>query len=220
MAVQTEGTRLYDGLIGEVESPARFSREQIVVASGQDIGVLSVLGKITKSVPTTGTADGENTGGGTCTDVAGGDDTQVGTYTLTCVAEASNAGTFKVEAPNGEALPDAEVGVAYENPQINFTLNDDGEDFDVGDTFTIEVADGSGKCVEIDFDAVDGSQQAYGIAAADYDASGGDVNGVAFVRDARFIESALVWPTGATEDQKSKALAELKAVGILTAEAA
>ena len=219
MAVQTEGTRLYDGLIGEVESPARFSREQIVVASGQDIGVLSVLGKITKSVPSTGAA-GENTGGGTCTGVTGGDDTQVGTYTLTCVAEASNAGTFKVEAPNGEALPDAQVGVAYENPQLNFTLNDVGEDFDIGDTFTIEVAEGSGKCVAIDFDAVDGSQQAYGIATGDYDATSADVNGVAFVRDAKFIGSALVWPDGATDDQKNKALAELKAAGILTAAAA
>lgn len=220
MALQTEGKRLYDGLLGEVESPARFSREQVTILSGQNIGVLSVLGKITKSIPANGTADAGNTGDGTLTGVAGGDDTQVGTYTLTCIAAAANGGSFAVEAPNGEALPDAVVGEAYANPQINLTINDGAADFIVGDKFTIEVAEGSGKCKAIDFDAVDGSQQAYGIAAGDYDASAADVKGVAFVRDARFIASALVWPDGATADQKNKALAELQAAGILTAEAA
>lgn len=220
MAVQTEGKRLYDGLVGEVESPARFSREEVTILSGQNVGVLAVLGKVTKSIPTTGSADAGNTGAGTLTGVTGGDDTQIGTYTLTCTEVSAGAGTFKVEAPNGEALPDATVGTAYANPQLNFTINDGDPDFALGDIFTIVVAAGSGKCVAIDFDAVDGSQQAYGIAADDYDASSADLKGVAFVRDARFIESALVWPAGATTDQKNKALAELKAAGMMTAEAA
>jgi len=220
MAELTEGKRLHDGLVGEVESPSRFSREQVVIAPGRIIAVLSVLGKITKSIPAAGAPAGGNTGGGTLTGVTGGDDTQIGTYTITCIAAATGAGTFKVEAPNGEALPDAQAGAAYANPQLNFTINDGTPDFAVGDTFTIEVAPGSGQCTAIDFSAVDGSQQAHGIAAGDYDATGGAVKGVAFVRDARFIESALVWPAGATTGQKNKALAELKAAGILTAEAA
>ena len=220
MAELTEGKRLYDGLVGEVESPARFSREQVVIAVGQNIGVLSVLGRITKAIAATGTPDGGNTGGGTLTGVTGGDDAQVGTYILTCITAASGAGTFEVEAPNGEALPDAQVGVAYENPQLNFIINDGTPDFAVGDAFTIEVAPGSGECVAIDFEAVDGSQQAYGIAGGDYDATSAAVKGVAFVRDARFIVAALVWPAGATTDQMNKALAELKAAGIVTAEAA
>lgn len=220
MAVQTEGKRLYDGLLGEVESPSRFSREEVTILSGENVGVLSVLGKINKSIPTAGTADAGNTGTGTMTLVTGGDDTQLGTYTLTCTAAAANGGTFAVAAPNGEALPDAEVGVAYANPQLNLTINDGGTDFAVGDIFTVVVAAGSGKCKAIDFTAVDGSQQAYGVAAGDYDASAADVKGVAFVREAKFIESALVWPDGATADQKNKALAELKAMGIITAAAA
>ena len=220
MAVQTEAKRLYDGLVGEVESPSRFSREQVTILSGENVGVLSVLGKITKSIPAAGIADAGNTGNGTLTLVTGGDDAQIGTYSITCTEAAENGGTFAVVAPNGEALPDAQVGQAYANPQINFTINDGATDFAAGDSFTIEVAEGSGKCTAIDFTAVDGSQQAYGIAAGDYDASSADVKGVAFVRDARFIASALAWPDGATADQKNKALAELKAMGIITAEAA
>jgi hypothetical protein len=220
LLVQTEAKRLYDGLLGEVESPSRFSREEVTILSGENVGVLSVLGKITKSLPTAGTADAGNTGNGTMTQVSGGDDTQIGTYTLTCTATAADGGTFAVAAPNGEALPDAEVGAAYVNPQINFTIGDGATDFAVGDIFTVEVSAGSGKCKAIDFDAVDGSQQACGIAAGDYDAGAADVKGVAFVRDASFIASALVWPAGATTDQKNKALAELKAMGIITADAA
>ena len=220
MTVLTEGKRLYDGLVGEAESPSRFSREEVIILSGENVSVLSVLGKVLKVIPTEGTADGGNTGGGTLTGVTGGDDTQIGTYTLTCITEATGGGTFKVEAPNGEALPDAVVGDAYANPQLNFTINDGDPDFAAGDIFTIAVTAGSGKCVPIDFDAVDGSQQAFGIAAGDYDASSADLKGVAFVRDAKFIESALVWPDGATSDQKNKALAELRTAGIITADAA
>jgi len=220
MPVQAEGKRLYDGLVGEVESPSRFSREEVTILSGENIGVLEVLGKVSKVIPTTGTANAGNTGQGTMTLVTGGDDTQVGTYTITCITAASGAGAFKVVAPNGEALPDAAVGVAYANDQLNFTINDGTPDFAVGDSFTVAVAAGSGKCVAIDFAAVDGSQQAYGIAAGDYDATSADVKGVAIVRDAVFIESALVWPTGATAGQKARALAELKAAGIVTRVAA
>lgn len=214
MASQTEANRLCDILKGEVESPPMFSREAVTVLSGQDLSVGAVVGKITKSTPTTGTA-GTNTGNGTCTAVTGGDDTQIGTYTITCVTEAVGAGTFKVVAPNGEALPDAEVGVAYTNEQLNFTLNDGAEDFNVGDKFTVAVAAGSGKVKEITFSAVDGSQNAYGMVIDDYDASSADLEGVAIVRDALVVEANLVWPTGATTDQKAAAMAQLKLLGIV-----
>lgn len=50
--------------------------------AGLDAG--TVMGKITKSVPTTGTAGGTNTGGGAMASVTGGQKTEVGTYTITC----------------------------------------------------------------------------------------------------------------------------------------
>ena len=163
MAVLTESNRLGAIVKWESGDVKRFSREDVVVAGGAAHGVGTVLGKITKSVPTSGTKDDENTGNGTCTDVTGGAKTQIGTYVLTCIVAAENAGTFEVKAPDGTRLPDATVAVAYENEQINFTLNDGATDFAVGDVFTIAVAAGSGKVDQIDFTKVDGLQDAYGI---------------------------------------------------------
>ncbi len=91
------------------------------------------------SMPTTGTA-GTNTGAGTCTGVTAGASAKAGTYTLVCNTKVDAGGVFTVFtviAPTGERLPDATVGVAYTNAQINFTLNDGTPDFEVGDSFTI-----------------------------------------------------------------------------------
>ena len=136
------------------------------------------------------------------------------TFTVVVAEADHDAGTFNVLAPNGQALPAATVGVAYTNAQINFTLTDGAADFIAGDTFTITVAAGSGKCVELDPAAVDGSQVAYGITIAAYDASLADVAGVAVVRNAVIVSDALTWPAGITVDQKTQALAELAAVGM------
>lgn len=216
MATLTEENRLHDILV--LETFREYSREKVTIPTGQNLALATVIGKITKSTPAGGTADGGNTGAGTCSDVTAGVKAQLGTYAIECVGEAANGGTFKVTAPNGEALPDAEVGVAYTNEQINFTLNDGDPDFADGDKFTIEVAEGSGKTPAIDFTAVDGSQDAYGFLIDGYDASAADVEGVAIVRDALITEENLVWPAGTTADQKAAAMAQLKERGILTRE--
>jgi hypothetical protein len=141
------------------------------------------------------------------------------TFTIS-VTEASHAGgTFTVTAPDGSALPDAIVDAAYTNPQINFTINDGSPDFAVGDSFTITVAEGSGKVKEIDFDAADGSREAYGFTLAAYDASSADLAGVAIVRDAVIVADDLVWPAtspAVSSAQKAAALAELALKGIVT----
>jgi hypothetical protein len=214
MSALSEANYLGDILKWELEN--RQSREQVTVLTGQDLSRGAVVGKVTKSTPTTGTADVGNTGNGTCTTVTAGAKAKLGTYELECTAAAADAGTFAVKAPDGTALPDAEVGVAYANEQINFTLNDADPDFAVGDKFTIEVSAGSGKIVEIDFDAVDGSQDACGFVIDAYDATSADVAGVAIVRDAQIVSSNLVWPDGATAAQKAAALAQLKENGIVT----
>jgi len=136
-------------------------------------------------------------------------------FTVTVTTADHDSGTFSVLAPNGEALPDATVDSAYTNDQINFTINDGDTDFIVGDSFTIAVAAGSGKYVIIDFDGVDGSQDAAGFVIDEYDASSADLAGVAIVRDAIIVSTDLVWPTGATTDQKTAALAVLKTAGIV-----
>jgi len=303
MAVLTEGNRMNDVLKFESGVEKYLSREKVTVASGEALSVGTVLGKVTRSCPSTGTA-GANTGAGTCTGVSMGPLAQIGTYTLRCIAAASGAGTFEVQAPDGTTLEQATVGVAYTNPHINFTLNDVGTDFAVGDTFTIAVSAGSGKVKAIDFSAEDGTEDAYGIllsqevdttgtlksiaftSGGTYEirpgdqitgATGGatarvvsltvssgtwaggdaagtlilddqvgtfesenlnvgdetnvatiggntsayypDLQGVALVRDAVIDADNLVWPSGATDTQKSAALAQLEAKGIVSRDA-
>lgn len=211
-SVQSEGNRLNDILKYEAEN--NFSREVVTLASGQNLSVGAVLGKKTKGAcPTTGEAVSGSTGGGTCTSVTAGLKAKVGIYMLTCISKVAGAGIFTVADPDGYALPNAIAGVAYTNDQINFTINDGSPDFEVGDAFTIEIEEGDGDVAEIDFDALDGSADAYGILTADADASDGDLEAVAIVRDARIVTDNLVWPTtspAVTDAQKAAALAQLK----------
>lgn len=220
MGSLAEGNRLNDILKWEAEN--LYSREMIIVLSGQNLSLGAVIGKATKSVPTTGTLEtGSN---GECTGVSGGAKTQFGTYKATCItANAVDAdGVWRIEAPDGTVLGDLTVTMgtsgtgSFTDPQINLTISYATGYNSVDDCFTIEVEAGSGKVVEVDFDAVDGSQNAYGFVIAAYDASSADVDGVAIVRNAIINSDNLVWPDGATEDQKDAALAELKAAGIIT----
>jgi hypothetical protein len=135
MSVVTESNRLHDVLKYESGVEKLYSREEVVVAGGEVLAVGTVLGKVGRTCPTTGTV-GSNTGGGTCTGVSAGPEAQIGTYTLRCIALASGAGTFEVQAPDGTALEQATVGVAYTNPQINFTLNDGTPDFALSMIYT------------------------------------------------------------------------------------
>jgi hypothetical protein len=101
----------------------------------------------------------------------------VGDYTLTCVAEASNGGTFDLEDPNGVYIGRV-VMTAGAGAETNFnlggivgTLKDGSEDFDATDVFTITVAEGSGEYVPFDAtvtgaNSIDGVYLGEDIAAA------------------------------------------------------
>ncbi|MDP2167973.1 MAG: head decoration protein [Thermodesulfovibrionales bacterium] len=305
--VYTESARPSDVLFYEADRNA--SREAVTVLSGQNLLLGTVLGKISKSCPTTGTADGGNTGNGTCTGVTVSARAKIGTlvlkilkasdekgstatpaaiagntgdgtlasatvganalpgvYKAICIEPATNAGKFQVEDPNGviigvatvavafstgghltftiadgatdfasgdgftitvsasgaggeievtdpdgNKLPSAKIGTAYTSEQVNFTVNDGSTDFIVGDKFTIAIVAGSGKVKILTPAAVDGTQNAYGIIIGAVDASGGDLAGVAVVRDAVLKDAGMVWPGGITAGQKTTALAELDA---------
>jgi len=211
----TEGDRLHDILVWEQEK--YFSREDVTITSGESLSVGEVVGKIAYSVETTGTA-GSNTGNGTMGSVTGGASTKIGVYTMTCTAEASNAGTFSVIDPEGIALDDATVAVAYTSDQINFTIADGSEDFDIGDTFTVTVTAGAGTYSALDLTGTDGTQTAAGFVINDYDASSAAVDGVIIARDAKYVSDSLTWPAGITTAQKNAAKATLKSLGIIEME--
>lgn len=219
MTTQIEGNRLNDILKYEQGSNF-FSREVVTIKAGQNLAVGAVLGKTTLGAsPATGAAKAGNTGAGTMTGVTAGAKPKAGIYTLICTHVVDASGLFSVEDPDGLALPEAVAGVAYLNDQINFTLNDGTPDFAVGDTFTVTIAAGDGDCLAINFDAVDGIQNAYGILTADCDATSADTKAVAIVRNAKVVEANLVWPVTdpvVSSAQKAAVMAQLLAKGIVS----
>lgn len=217
MAELTEPNTLGDGIRWEESND--YSREKVTVKSGENLALLEVVGKVLVDVPTTGTA-GTNTGNGTCGSVAGGAKTIPETWTLKCTAAATNGGTFSVVGSVTGRIADASVGVAFASDLINFTIADGTTDFAAGDSFTIEVAAGSGEVAAFDSDAVDGTNRAAGIMVAAADASSASVQGAAIVREAMIDANNLVWPTGITADQKTAALADLETLGIVAIETA
>lgn len=220
MTTQTEKNRLNDILKYEQGSNF-FSREVVTIKTGQNLAVGAVLGKTTLGAsPTTGTAKaGGNTGAGTMTGVTAGAKAKAGIYTLKCTAVVAGSGLFSVEDPDGLALPEAVVGVAYIDDQINFTLNDGTPDFAVGDAFTVTIAAGDGDCLAINFNALVGTQNVYGILTADCDATSADTEAVAIVRNAKVVEANLVWPVTdpvVSAAQKAAVMAQLLAKGIVS----
>jgi len=218
MPVLSETNNLGDVL--KHEAPNLYSREAVTVLAGagadRALKVGEVIGKWTRST-VTATADAGNTGDGVATlaDPALGPKAEAGTYALTCIAAAVNAGTFQVLTPSGYVLPDLTVAQAYASDHVNLTVADGAADFVVGDKFTVDVS-GDGKVAALDPAAVDGTQHAQGIVAADVTApDGADAEGLAIVRDTILADHALVWPTGITAAQKTAALADLEARGIL-----
>lgn len=219
--VQSEGLYQSDWL--KYEQPVKFSREDIVVlaGSGSDRVLTNgmVLGKITKGAATPAAVAG-NTGNGTVGAVTIAAGAKVGVYKLWCIEPATNAGRFTLEDPDGVQVGNPTVGVAFSGV-LGFTIADGATDFVAGDAFTITVAAGSGKFVQINFAATDGSEVAAGLLWLDVTAPNGvDAKGVAIVRDAIVSDRGIVWPGGASGGQKTQATAELKALGILTREGA
>lgn len=220
-----EGNNLRDVVRYEANEGARLSREEVTVASGQVLSLGAVIGKIAKTIDTTGTADVWNSGAGTVTTVTQGARSKVGTYTITAktIVASPLEQVFKVTDPDGNSLPDAVAVGAYTNEQINFTIVEGSPVIAEGDIWTIDVAAGSGQVTEIAIGAitsVTGSQDAYGILTADCDASGGAKDAVAIVRDAIIVPANLVWPDGSpavSADEKTAALAQLAAKGIVAA---
>lgn len=156
-----------------------FVRGAITLA--QDAGrsavlaVYTLMAKIAVTIPTTMTADGENTGNGTVTAVAHGVGASpiVGTWVLTCTFVVTNGGVFKLEDPNGNIVADGltlRVGAglltSFVAGGIAFTVTDGGTDFDAADFFTLAVA-ANGQWVPWAVDGVDGSEVPAGVLMVD-----------------------------------------------------
>lgn len=222
MSLQTEGKYLGDWL--KFEQSNLFSREAITILAGSGSArVLTsgmVLGKITKGAAT-GAAVAGNTGNGTMGAVTVGAGAKLGVYRLVIIEPAANAGAFIVEDPDGSQIGHGTVAVAFSAGGIGFTLADGVTDFVAGDSFTITVAAGSGKYVQLDDTAVNGAEIPAGLLLLDTTAANGtDAAGVAIVRHAAVSDSGITWPSTADANEIAAAVAILKTLGILVREGA
>ncbi|MBK8908485.1 MAG: head decoration protein [Rhodospirillales bacterium] len=73
----------------------------------------------------------------------------------------------------------------------------------------------SGKYVELNPAGADGSEAAAAILYEGVDATAGDATRTALLRDAEVNGAEIVWPDGITAPDKTTAIGELAALGIL-----
>lgn len=209
MATETE-VLPHDGGFIVSEANGNRSREEVILTAG-DLVAGTVLGRITDA--NTVAAGGSNVGDGAAGAATLGTEALNGTYTLTCTAEDTNAGTFSVVTPLGDALDDLTVAVAYTSSHFNITIADGTEDFDVDDVFTIDVL--FGEYAIYDGAASDGTEVAKAILWGSIDASSAEQNCAAMVRDCEVNVDELTFKATATEVHKSAGLAALKTLGII-----
>ena len=222
MSLLSERTYLPDFLFWEDDR--NFSREKITILAGSGsaraLTAGMVLGKVEVGAGTAAAVSG-NTGNGTFGTVTVGAGAKAGVYRVTCVEPGTNVGKFVVEDPDGINVGVATVAAAFTGGGLSFTIADGATDFVSGDAFTVTVAAGSGKYVQLNLTGADGTQNAAAVLVSDVTAADGtDAVGAAVVRDAIIIAAQLTWPSGATSNQKNAALAQLKALKIIEASAA
>lgn len=172
----------------------------------------TVCGRVTSGAPTI-TAKGTNVGDGTLGSLTTSTGVQIGTYDVTF----KTLTVFGVTDPFGRVLADGEVGVAYSDSGIAFTVTQGAnDDFAVGDGFTVKIVSGGEAFGLLDLGASNGLQTAAAVLLTDADIPANtSVETVFLVRDAVIKAEHLIWPAGITPAQIATALASLKAAGIV-----
>lgn len=190
------------------EGNGTISREVVTIAA--DAGDL-VPGTVMGAKYTAGSAvltrETGATGDGALPTVTVANGVMPGRYTLTIVAESGNAGTYRLEGPDGVLIGTGNVAAAFAEGGLSFTLADGANDYDINDRIFIDVS-ATTQYVAYDKDNTDGSQTALAVlyrAAAD---SAETQEGLVIVRDAEVHGAKL---TGLD----AKGTADLKKVGII-----
>lgn len=178
--------------------------KKITVLTGRNLARGTVLGRVTLGAVTTGFA---GTGNGTITMDATTPilaNAQAGAYKAICITASTDAATFRVFDPKGNALGDVALAATFAN-QIKFVIADGSTDFTVGATFTITIAAGSLKAKKVDSTALDGSQYPYAVLVDDVDATSADKDGICELTG-EFNEAALIFGGSDTKDTHREAL--------------
>ena len=202
------------------EHEYEISRERVTILGGvggeRRLKMGQVLGQVAVGDPVITPQPG-NTGNGIVFNLSYGPAAMAGQYRLTCIDAVVGGGLFEVIDPTGRAISHARVGFVYSAPAMSFELTSGTVDWAFSDQIVITVPPGSGFVREIAFDLRDGTQNAYGILAADATAPEGEpVPGLAIVRKAVILPDRLIWPGGASPLQIDSALEQLKQADIYT----
>lgn len=193
-----------------VEDDIWYSRQEIVVTSGQNLAAGTVLGTVTKAAGAGGVADGGNTGNATVGSITIGDNATPGAHIIT----ALTATTFSVVDPSGLNLGTATAGTAFVGGGLTFTITAGGTPMVAGDFFTLTVT-GGGMSAWNPANS-DGSETVAGILLYAVDATDAALPGAAVVRKAMVNPAELTYYSGATEGAKANALDGLATLGIVT----
>ena len=208
MTVFTEGRHTAEHILSEASGMR--SRENITVLSGQDLAAGTVLGKVVTGSAVAAAVAG-NTGNGAMGAITVSEPAKAGVYKLTIIEPGANVGAFIVEDPDGIVIGNGDVASAFSAGGLAFTLADGATDFVAGDQFNITVSVSAEKYKAWDKDNTDGALVVAGVLLAAVDATGGDAEGVAHVRDCEVNYNLLTYPTG----EGTQATAGLKAIGII-----
>lgn len=203
----TETTNAGGYILRELD--ANWSRENGTLNSGQNLEAGTVLGRII----TAAGAKVSGTGDGTVGAVTVGPDALVGIYQLICIAETSNAGSFRVIAPNGAHMPNLTVASAYSTSAISLTVADGAADWDIGDVIHVTVTGGDYEA--LDLAATDGTQVAAAILYGSVNAATADTKCVITARGTAVNGNELTWPGSITNAQKAIATQQLARAGIV-----
>ena len=136
------------------------NREVITVASGWNLPAGSIL---TRAYSSNVTAGSGNTGNGTLTVNSLGNDVVEGVYTARCTEVRADGGVFDVLTPSGGVIGEANATTQFSSGHMVLTIADGSTDFEVGDSFAIEVT--GGDYAGIDFAVAEADPPGVQIAA-------------------------------------------------------
>jgi hypothetical protein len=182
-------TRSYDNLFVDTRD---IVEDYGTLAASQTLTRGCVLGKITVAAGTpvnTGTGDGAATWALSAT----GGPAKIGNYLATCVAAASNAGTFHLYDPEGVFVGVVTVAAtAFVGGGVSLSIADD-TDFIVGDYITLPITAGSGQLVACDIALTNGAKVPWGVLLADCTVASGATAGAPVARTGRFNSGELTF---------------------------
>lgn len=207
-----EGDTSYTRGIGEV-----LKANNVVLQSG------TILGRETRGAQTlSAVAVAGDTTNDTIGTLTAAVNAPAGKFVIVGVATATNAGVFHVFRPDGTFDGVGKVGVAYDSTAkggVGFTIADGSTDMAVGDRFemTVAYAAGSQKLVPLDYASAVGADKFAAILIDGVRVSATDTRNPQVLKrgDAIVIRDEVVFPVGATDQQKAATFAEMEAVRIL-----